>query len=979
MTSADTVADAAEEVIRFGPFAMHPAKRLLTQADARVQLGSRAFDILLFLLERAGTFVSKHEIVARVWPTSVVVEGNLRVHVTALRKALGDGRDGRRYIVSVPNRGYSFVAPVSRGLADPPSVVHPAAPRALAPGLVAPLHRIVGRDAAVDSLSRKVLRHRLVTVVGAGGIGKTTVAVSVAAAMTAESAQSPWAGVHFVDLAPLSEGRLVPSALAVALGLTAVADDAMANILAFLHDKSLLLLLDNCEHVASAMTELAEAVLRSAPGIHILATSREPLKADGERIQQLRPLELPATGTSVTAADALRFGAIELFVDCAKATLDTFALEDSEVQSVVDICRRLDGIPLAIELAAACVASLGVRGIEAALESRFQRLCAGRRTAIPRHRTLQAVLDWSYELLSPRERAVLTRISLFRGGFTLESAGAVASDPSLTPANVFDALTDLADKSLLSVDLSDDHASFRLLETTRSYVMNRVAESGEMPALRRRHAEHVLALLQESENAWRNAAAGAWRRQYGRHVDDVRSALDWAMSASGDLGLGIAITLRSALLLFQLSHADECMRFTSAAMDALARSATVDQQLEFELHLVHGLILPHTHGRHPAAQRSFERALAIAQERGDRQQLALAFTTNWVGAYVRGDPRAMLAFAQQFEALTAGETDPATTLLYDWMKAPTLHLLGDQRGARACAERSLAAPPGARASFLSGALIDRHVAMGTILTRVLWLQGLPEQAEEVAARTVERARLDGESVALAYALAYAACPVALWTGRFDVARERISLLLRHALEHSLVSWRNYGLAFESLLAWYESGRVGEPVLRDAVTVDQHITQFAELLATLHPALADDGTFLRGDAGDAGWCQAELLRIRGERARRSDPEAAEALFLRSLERARRDGAVSWGLRAATSLGRLWMERGQERDAITLLRSVLDPLVEGHSTLDVEQATALHDGLARVVVQSRVTPASPSDGAANHRARAGASRVRGPGAT
>jgi predicted ATPase len=585
---------------------------------------------------------------------------------------------------------------------------------------------------------------------------------------------------------------------------------------------------------------------------------------------------------------------------------------------------------------------LGVRGIEATLGDRFLQLCAGRRTAIPRHRTLQAVLDWSHSLLSPGERTVLARISVFRSSFTLESAVAVATDHSLPPAEVFDAVTGLSDKSLLAVDASGDYTYFRLLEATRVYAALRLHESGDFPGMQRRHAEHVLDMLCEAENAWRDADVSAWRHRYRRHIDDVRAAIRWGMSSEGDIALGIAITVRSALLLFQLSRADECRRLASAAMDALERSGGVDPQLEFELNLVLGLITPHTQGHPSVAQRSLERSLVMARERGDTQQLAHALTSNWIGAYVRGDPRAMLQFAQQFETLTAGATDPATTLLYDWMKAPTLHLLGDQRGARRCAERSLAASTTARSSFLSGALIDRSVAMGTVLTRVLWLQGLSERAEEVAARTVERARRDGESVGLAYALAAAACPVALWTGRFDVARERILLLLRHTADHSLASWRNYGLAFESLLDWQASGRRGSPVLPAAIDLRQRITQFEELLATLHPAWASETTFLRGDAGDAGWCQAELLRVRGERT--DDHTAAEALFFRSLARARQDGALSWELRTAASLARLWMTQGREREALDLLTSVLGQMTEGHSARDVKDARDLHDALA-----------------------------------
>ncbi|HEX6704111.1 MAG TPA: winged helix-turn-helix domain-containing protein [Albitalea sp.] len=940
--------DAAEEVVLFGPFTLRPAQRELLQGDTPIHLGSRAFDILLLLIERAGTFVEKNEIVARVWPTTVVVEGNLRVHLTALRKALGDGRNGRRYIVTVPNRGYSFVAQVSRAGVGAAHTVDRAAASA-APSLVATLHRIVGRDAAIDSLSRKVRRHRLVTVVGAGGIGKTTLTVSVAAAVTTEPA--PWTGVHFVDLAPLSEGRLVPGALAAVLGLRAAVDDALPNILAFLHDKSLLLLFDNCEHVLGEVAQLAEAVLRAAPGVHILATSREPLKADGERVQQLQPLELPAAGAVITAADAIRFGAIELFVDRATATLDTYAFHDADVECVVDICRRLDGIPLAIELAAAFVSSLTVRDIAAALESRLLHARSGRRTATPRHRTLRAVLDWSFGLLSPRDRKVLERLSVFAGNFTLESAGAVASDASLPPDEVFDAVTELAAKSLLSVDVGSDPAYFRPLETTRCYASSRLVESGELPTLRRRHAEHVLELLRESEQAWRHAEASAWKDRYGRHVDDVRTALEWAMSAEGDVELGIAIIVRSASMLFQLSRADECMRYASAAMEALLRLGTVDPKLEFELSIVYAFFLTHTRGVLPGTQRSLERALEIAMEQGAPRQLVVATCANWAGAFIRSDPRAMDAFARQFETLTAEDADPATALLCDRMKAHPLHLLGDQRGARILVERILAAPPVARPPFLTGAWLDRSVTMGMLLARVLWLQGLPDQAEEVAARTVARASRDGESVALAYVLGLAACAVAIWTGRFDLARARVSLLLRHTLEHSLVPWRGFAIAFGSLLDWHDNGRRGHPVLPDGLEIRKHPHQLGDLLATLHPALADETAFRRGDAGDAGWCQAELLRVRAERARAEGrTEAAEALLIRSLERARRDGALSWELRTATSLGRLWMEQGRTDQAIELLQSVLDRVTEGHATPDVREAVALRDALKSAVALS-----------------------------
>jgi predicted ATPase/DNA-binding winged helix-turn-helix (wHTH) protein len=945
-TQDETVAAKAEEVVRFGPFSLQPAQRVLMEDSTRINIGSRAFEILVLLIERAGTFVSKSDIFKAVWPGAVVVEGNLTVHVAALRKALGDGKEGRRFIVNAANRGYSFVAPLDRSRAGTPRTLARAPHRAM-PGLKTPLYRIVGRSTTIDSLTRQVRLHRLVTIVGPGGIGKTTVAVSVAAAVAAESAQSP---VHFIDLAPLDDAGRVPDALATVLGLTASVDDAMPNILAFLQDKSLLLLLDNCEHVLAAVAELAEDVLRAAPGVHILATSREPLRADGERVHRLQSLDLPDEGASFTAAEAMQFGAIELFVDRATAALDTFAFEDGDARSVADICRRLDGIPLSIEIAAASVSTLGLQGIEAALGDYFCRLRSGPRTAAPRHRTLLAVLNWSYELLSDRERAVLRRISVFPGTFTLESAGAIACSDALTPAEASDIVRDLAAKSLVSVDTSGGRTYFRLLVSARSNLSQRLAKSGDVPAVRRRHAEHVLDRLRESEQAWRDAVSSEWRQRYGRHLDDVRTALAWAMSAEGDVELGIALTVRSASLLFQLSRADESMRLVSAAMEALSRLGAVDLQLELELHIIHGFLLAHTRGNISGSHRSFDRALEIATERGDRGQLALAYSANWAGAFIGGKPRSMLEFGQQFETLTAGDTDPTTLVLYDRTKAHTLHLLGDQRNARIHAERVLAAPAHARPPFLSGAWVDRSSSMGLLLARALWLQGLPEQAEKVVERTLERASRDGESVSVAYVLGLAACPLAMWTGRFDLARERVSLLLRHTLEHSLVFWRRFAIAFDALLSWHENGRDGNPLRVHELDIDQYPSQLAELLATLHSALADENTFQRGDAGDAGWCQAELLRVRGDRVRSRDSKAAESLYLRSLERARQDGAFSWELRTSTSLGRLWMEKGRKREAFGLLQSLLDQVTEGHATPDVMEAVALRDALEGAIAAS-----------------------------
>ncbi len=942
MDSPGTSRPSTADAIRFGPFCLVPGERVLLENDAPVRLGHRAMDILLLLVSRAGEFIPNDEIVSHVWPKSVVVEGNLRVHLVALRKALGYGGDGQRYIINVPNRGYSFIGTLSR-VPAPTAITGSLGPR-VATGLPAPLHRVIGRETVIEAVNGLLRKHRLVTLVGAGGIGKTTVAVTVAAGFGAPSADLPWKAVHFVDLSPLADPTLVPSALAGALGLAAVVENAIPSLLAYLHDKSMLLVLDSCEHVVTAAAELAEAILRGAPGVHVLATSREPLRAEGEWIQRLQALALPGSSPHSTAREALLFGAIELFVEHASAILGSFEFRDEDVATVVEICRRLDGIPLAIELAAARIDTLGIRGIASALDDCFALLNKGRRTALPRHQTLQATLDWSYRLLSLRDQSVLLRLSVFAGSFTLDSACAVAAWGALTTIDVQDGVVDLVAKSLISADISGEEAYFRLLDTTRAYAAARLARNDDAKAMRRRHAEHCLEILKSAEAAWRSAPAAAWLARYGRHVDDVRAALRWGHAPGGDVGLAIAIAAKSAPLFFQLSFADENRGHAQRAMDALEQMGTVDPQLEFELNIVYGHALFHTRGIHPASEQAFARALTLAERNGDPVQLALAYSTNWMGAYTRGEPRAMRDYAQKFEALTVNETDPALTVLPDRMMSPTLHFLGDQRGSRACSERSLAAPL-IRSSFLSGAQIDRRVSMGAILARTLWLQGLPEQAESVASRTIDVAVREGESVALAFVLAQCACPLAFWMGDIALARRRVALLLRHTYEHSLLSWRVYALAYEPLLAWYEGGGAGDPVEPNlAGPILPHPT-LIELLATLHPSYAGDVAFRRGKEGDAGWCLAELLRVQGERVRQSDPKAAERFLMQSLEIAQRDGTLAWELRTSASVARLWAATRKESEALLRLDAVLARVTEGFARPDVTAAAQLRERIAK----------------------------------
>jgi predicted ATPase len=367
------------------------------------------------------------------------------------------------------------------------------------------------------------------------------VAVAVAGAVRASYKDGVW----FVGLASLSNPDLVPSALGAALGMPPSGANPVQGLSAWLRDKTALIVLDSCEHVVGTAATLAEAVLKAAPGVSILTTSREPLRAEGETLHRLAALELPANSVDLTADDALRYSANQLFNERARAAVDGFGVANVDVPVVLEICRRLDGIPLALELAAARIGVFGLRDLAAHLDDRFHVLTSGRRTALPRHQTLGAALDWSYQLLPEEERAALRRLSVFAGNFTLEAAVAVADPGSF---EIVDDIANLVGKSLVAADPRGEVAQYRLLDTTRLYALEKLKTSGQLQQVARRHAEYYLAVFANAEAESESRPQAEWLAIYGRHLDNVRVALDWAFSTEGDRHIGVGLTVAVAPL-----------------------------------------------------------------------------------------------------------------------------------------------------------------------------------------------------------------------------------------------------------------------------------------------------------------------------------------------------------------------------------------------------------------------------------------------
>src|ERR1700730_10649917 len=527
--------------ITFGPFCLYPDARMLLRSDKPVQLGSRAREMLLLLVERAGEVVKKRELMARVWPDTIVEEGTLRVHIASLRKALGDGLGGIRYVENVTGFGYRFIAPVTRSEEIRPLPVTTTLVIEPQRNIPTQLTRMIGRAPDAAPLASRGRQRRFATLVGPGGIGKTTVALAAANDLH----NSYPHGICVIDLSAIMEPARRAGTLAAGLGLATISQEPLPQVIEFLKPKQMLVVLDSCEHLIEAAALLAEKILGGAPNVHVIATSREPLRALNEWVLRLAPLELPPPGAVLTASEVLGFSAVELFVERARASLDTFELNDADVPVLADICRRLDGLPLAIELAAARVDLFSIRALSARLDDRLGLLTRGRRTAERRHQTLRATLDWSYEILSGAEKIALRRLAVFAGAFDMKAASGLLVDDEVHETEVPDMLMHLPARSLLAAQLAGEQVLYRLLDPSRAYALEKLADSQESAAIRRRHAQ--LCYSWGSDEVDREPQTLlAWAAESSHRIEDVRAALDWCFSPEGDPVLGMNLTAASA-------------------------------------------------------------------------------------------------------------------------------------------------------------------------------------------------------------------------------------------------------------------------------------------------------------------------------------------------------------------------------------------------------------------------------------------------
>lgn len=949
----------AGDVVSFGPFELIASERLLTRDGTPVELGARAFDILAALVLRAPEVVGKRELLSQVWPDTFVDEGSLRFQVAGLRRALGDGEDGARYVATVPGRGYCFVAPVSRPASRPgPRTGGRDGAHGMAgfpqPNLPGRLLRMVGRSEDASALSAQLAASRFVTLVGSGGIGKTTLAVAVGH----DLAEAFGGAVVFVDLGALGDPTLVAATIASMLGLSVQSEDAAPGLVAYLRTKRVLLILDTCEHLIEAVAALAARIFAAAPQAHILATSREALRAEGEHVFRLEPLACPPDDPAPTAESVQAFPAVQLFLERAAAGGARLEFGDADAAVVAAICGKLGGVALAIELAAGRVAAYGLRQTAALLDEHLTLLWPGQRTAPPRQRTLQATLDWSHGLLSETERSVFRRLAVFVGHFTIGAALEVVADAAVDRSLVFAAIDSLVAKSIVAVRPAGAMLRYRLLDTTRAYALQIRVGGAELAGLARRHASYCRRWLEETGSRRPSLSNAAERALHLSALNDVRAALEWCFGPGGDRELGVAVAVAAAPVFLLTSLLPEDQHWSERAIAVLGDAALGDAARggleEMHLQAALGVSLMFMRGGSRAAREALGRSFAIAEARGSAlDQLQMLGPLNMFHLRA-GDFRAALRCAERCSAIAGAVADSAATALAHPISGISLHLSGDLGGARAALEAALRHGAGEQRTTTVYLGFEGSSLAGAILARTLWLQGHPAQATERARLTVQAAAAMDHPLTLCIALIWA-ISVLLWTGDLRSAEEHTNRLFACAEPHSLAPYLLVGRGFRGELAIRRGDAGGGVESLRGCLQELHAAPYELLTTTFNIALAQglaatgritegmaltDETIRLTEANGDLCYMPELLRVRASMlASLPDHAGAEAELLRSLALGRAQGALAWELRAATRLARLWAGQGRADAARDLLGPIYGRFTEGFATADLRAALKL----------------------------------------
>lgn len=904
--------------------------RELKYDNVAVPIGSRAFEILERLAGSAGHLVTKDDLIGAVWSGLSVEENTLQVHISAVRKALGADRD---LLKTISGRGYTLAGTWRSGQPDhfaptPLSIPTDSSFASNLPNTRAPL---IGREECLNELADVLSAYRAVTLVGPGGIGKTKLAIELARRLASSFNES----VALVEFATLQDPALAISATARALRL-ALNDKEVsaAGVAQAIGSRRLLLVLDNCEHVIDVAAQIASAMLRYCPNVTILATSREGLRIDGEYVAAIPPLSVPRPDEHEPDR-LLQESAVQLFVVRTRALRTSFAPGAEDLAKIAAICRRLDGIPLALEFAAARAANLGIDTVLLRLDKRFELLSGGRRDQLPRHQTLRATLDWSYDLLPPEEQKLLCRLAMFPAGFTLDAAIAMMDEDASRP-DVIEILSNLVGKSLVSLDPSFE-GRWRLLETTRAYALEKLAAAELVGQTARRHAEFLRQLILPSGDS--SATSDDFSR-LAQEIGNVHAALDWAFSPAGNSALGIALTAGFVPVWMQLLSFVECSTRIEHALAHFDAAPTCDPGLKAQLYVALGFALLNTTGSADRMKAALNIGLVLAEELRDLELQLKAVWTLWSYNLNSGQYGAAKEVGERYLEIALRTGNSANETVGRRLIGAATHFCGAQEEAR----RELTLSLDRSAHGLKGGtnqmwfLLNQSVLAKAMLARVLLLQGKIAQSRSLAAECLDEAESENDKLAMAYALRNAVCPIALMTHDLDAADRAISSLLKLVTREGIAFWASWTSCLKGqLLVLQGDHRDGIALLRDGLKARAEngwLMRNPEFLGSLAEGLfairentqalaAIEEALSISRQGRQLWCLADLLRIKGEVLLAdgiSDSARAELLFSEGLSIAREQQCRFYELKVAATWARIMAGSKRRQAALDLVGPV-----------------------------------------------------------
>jgi predicted ATPase len=790
-----------------------------------------------------------------------------------------------------------------------------------------------------------LLEDRFVSIVGPGGIGKTTLAVAAAGALC----DALDATAVFVDLGPVRSPSQVLEAVLAALGLPEGSPEPRGAILAGLSRRAALLVLGCCEHVIGPAAELAEEVFRDLDHVRVLTTSRESLRVEGERVYRLFPMETPPDELSLDRDNLLNYAAVELFLNRAAASGHHIEISEDALRLVTGICRKLDGIALALELVASRVGVYGIQEVAEMVDGHFHLQWQHRRTAVPRHQTLEATLRWSYDLLPDKEKWVLRRLAVFAAEFTLEDAQAVASSDALQPVDVPEAMAGPVARSLLNVKISNGATRYRLLDTTRAYAQSRLKQAEECESAERSHAEHLRAVLEglaPGGAGWSGAA-----RDPKELLADVRAALTWSFADPAHRDISVPLASASSRLFVRLALYRDAYAWTKLALDSFDADVHAPT-LKLELSSACGFASSRA-GDGVEGRSVFEQGLALAEQLGDATR-QLHFLSGLITLVHRmGSLTESVAYAVRYHDVAEHFDDPSARADAHGLLGTCLHLAGRHQEARGHLQAGLVvAQPNRLGAHILGS--DARVRTLTVRARDLWISGAPEAGLDTARDAITDAASLGHPLTLCVGLFWST-PVFLWSGELETAAENARRLGYEADRLAIPIYQHVARALVGDLA------TRGPHPEEGVAILEEVVPILDANAYKIPVMwfltsLAEGQLKMGRLGAArdtietslarleqsgeGFYLPELLRLKGEvlaAGQSPDFDGAEQAMERAMTVAAQQTATAWRLRAAISLAKVGMRRPGKRHAIS---DLLDPILRlyhpGSETLDLALA-------------------------------------------